>query len=929
MKLPLAHDSLALVAGSAKLDGRSIEVVWPAAQRALAVTVDQPGVYRLELGFEPVLRSEGGMTGFELAIPPLPEATLTVTTVGDPATVEVSGARGAVTLVKPEPPLGGSGEPELRANLGPSDRIGLRWPDEKNLPASLPNLDVEELIWVKLQPGSPVIDARFKFRVIDGKVRRVRVLVDPRLRLLPSWSTASAVTALHTLPGDPETIEMELSAAAGEQVVVDLTFLVAGTSGIGNFRLPRLEAAGARLIARLLAVTLDPALHFEEQLGDDVRQLTPADFMAAWGDAAGKPQLVYSIPRGEAAWSLATRPRESRSSVEQNVTLDVGPGTAAVQLAAAINTTAGHQFQLRLAGPPDLDIDHVSLLDEGVERVARWAKGDAGAITAFLTGPVSGRQQLSLVGRMPVPAAGEFEFVGFRWPAAEVKKNQLQIFRQPQVLLDVEPAADAANIDPLLIERGRPESGRLVGAYQLSGPQTALKLKVRPNSPQTAARETIVVERDQEVWMATVDYQLSVHGGLVDALRFEVPPSWSEPYQLDRAGAGWRSCPSPAKAGGSWLSCRPSPSATPIGCGFAGGWCRRPATGCACRTSSPAASRSWNVLSCCRSSRMRSTSIGKRPGWSRRRFRSTGGRAGRGQPLNSYQVLGERFGAQLKSIEHTSGRPRVRLADISAAWRADGGYVGAASFDLDPAGSSQVVLAVPPQVELLQVSVAGVPAVLAPSGPDGWRLQLQSAQLPQRVEAIFRGTLPVAGGPPRRVELPAPSIDGVDVERTLWTVYAPAAAGTAIPPEPTGALSPVRQELVRLEANEAILDLGSHVAGEQAPEEVRRWYSAWNARFVAARDRIQAWSRAAGRASAARDQELEAVSRREQSIAERLGMGPGPVEPPSRSFEAARLVDGLAPRVRSRFATSPRATCRRSRSGIRMRPPAISCRGCW
>ena len=92
VKLPLTHDALTLVAGSAKLDGGSIEAVWPESQRALAVPVDQPGVYRLELGFEPVLRSEGGMTGFELAIPPLPEAALTVATVGDPAAVEVSGA---------------------------------------------------------------------------------------------------------------------------------------------------------------------------------------------------------------------------------------------------------------------------------------------------------------------------------------------------------------------------------------------------------------------------------------------------------------------------------------------------------------------------------------------------------------------------------------------------------------------------------------------------------------------------------------------------------------------------------------------------------------------------------------------------------------------------------------------------------------------
>ena len=196
----------------------------------------------------------------------------------------------------------------------------------------------------------------------------------------------------------------------------------------------------------------------------------------------------------------------------------------------------------------------------------------------------------------------------------------------------------------------------------------------------------------------------------------------------------------------------------------------------------------------------------------------------------------------------------------------------------------------------MHVTVAGLPAASAPAGPDGWRLVLQSAQLPQRVEAIFRGTLPAGGSPPRRVELPAPSIDGVEVERTLWTVYAPAAAGMAIPPEPTGALSPVRQELARLESNEAVLDLGSHVAGEQSPEEIRRWYSAWNARFVAARDRIQQWSRAGGRASAARDQELEDLSRREQSVAERLGVGPGAAEQAAGPFEAARLLDGLGPR---------------------------------
>ena len=271
-------------------------------------------------------------------------------------------------------------------------------------------------------------------------------------------------------------------------------------------------------------------------------------------------------------------------------------------------------------------------------------------------------------------------------------------------------------------------------------------------------------------------------------------------------------------------------------------------------------------------------------------------RRGRSQPLSVYQVLGERFQAALKSVERASGRPRIRLADISAAWHADGTYAGVASFDLDPAGAAQVVLTVPAQVELVHVSVSGLAVSQAPAGPDSCALPLQSTQLPQRIEAVFRGTWSGRGAPMNRVQLPAPGIEGVEVDHTLWTVYAPLSAGPAAPLESSGILTPVRQELSRLEATESILDLASHVASDQALEEVRRWYAPWNARFVAARNRIQRLSRFAARPSAARDQELDALNRQEQAIAERLGVGPGSPEEPTPQAESALLLDTLCSR---------------------------------
>ncbi len=198
-------------------------------------------------------------------------------------------------------------------------------------------MEVDELLWVKLQAGAPVIDARFKCRAAEGRIRHLRILVDPRLQLLPTTGGTSSIAAIHATPGDPVTLDLDLSddvAQPNREAIVDLAFLVTGTSGIGNFRLPRLESTGVRSSRRLLAVTLDPAMHYEEQLGDDIKPQSSADFLAAWGTAAREPQLVYAIPQGTAAWLLATRPTEVRNAVEQLTSCSFGQGVASVHCSA-------------------------------------------------------------------------------------------------------------------------------------------------------------------------------------------------------------------------------------------------------------------------------------------------------------------------------------------------------------------------------------------------------------------------------------------------------------------------------------------------------------------------------------------------------------------------------------------------------------------
>ena len=123
-----------------------------------------------------------------------------MTLPADAPPVEVPSACGGVSLEK-EPP-------RLLAELGPADRLTVRWQE-----AAAPNgarlaVNAEQLTWLKIQPGSVVVDAKFKFHVAEGELRQVQLAVDPRLRLLP-------------LPGDaPPTVQV--GAESGQTRLITL-----------------------------------------------------------------------------------------------------------------------------------------------------------------------------------------------------------------------------------------------------------------------------------------------------------------------------------------------------------------------------------------------------------------------------------------------------------------------------------------------------------------------------------------------------------------------------------------------------------------------------------------------------------------------------------------------------------------------------------
>lgn len=824
VRLPLARGNRANVL-ALHLEGRPLPIVWNDAGTELILGPLPVDRYRLELDLQPSIEADATTAGFDVSIPSLPQATLELTFPPDAPTIELPAARGALRVSKERG--------ELSADLGGADRLAIRWPVAIGMDVTAPNLEVDELLWVKVRPGTTLVDARFKYRVLSGSVRRIRLLTDPRLRLLPPTSTQSPVADVHTIPGEPQKVELELRRPVSDEVIVDLSFLVTNASGVGNLRLPRLETSGARAGKRLLAVSVDAALQPKIQAGEDSKTLDIAEFVAAWGAADTRPQAAYVVPRGEPVWVLATQPNEPRITSEQSLSLGLGHSQALVQFDAQLTIFGGHSLQLGLQGPPGLVVEQVSVLEDQVQHVSRWSVSDKGRITVFLSAPIDGRQRLSLRGRWNFASAEALARPFVEILGADAKKRQLNLYRQAAVLLQIQPTP---GVVPLEGEAGAPLEGfgSAVGRYLVENPAAELSLVLTPNAARSRAVMATFVERDGDHWSAELDYHLHVQDGLIDSLQFDIPPQWSEPFRID---APFKIVPVPGELRRQLIVFPPKPISDtyqlrirgrvapsagdrlrvpdirPIGVGESERFIVLP-------QQRDRQQITWETLGLT-SAKLPAELAPRRPGLS----------------YSAYQATGESFQASLRAVERATALAHVVLADMHVAWQRDGNFEAVATFDIDPAGASSCVLALPQDCRLLRATIEGLPSQAIEQGNARWRLSFQSQQLPQCVEVIYTGPVTAAGGNARR--FPAPSLEDLEVAQTLWTIDGPRDLGPGQPIGSATASGAAQHELGRLAAVSALVKLPAEVVGEHLPEEIARWYRTWRSRYASSRTALR------------------------------------------------------------------------------------------
>src|SRR5205823_2650924 len=127
--------------------------------------------------------------GFDLSVPPAAVCRMKLTAPHEMADVRFPTARG-----------GSDHDPATGVwtnQYGATPRISVRWTDAAHGMPAESVVQADELAWLKVQPGSVVLDLKYKLTVKEGRLREFRVAVDPRLRLLPG-PASDAVTVTQT-----------------------------------------------------------------------------------------------------------------------------------------------------------------------------------------------------------------------------------------------------------------------------------------------------------------------------------------------------------------------------------------------------------------------------------------------------------------------------------------------------------------------------------------------------------------------------------------------------------------------------------------------------------------------------------------------------------------------------------------------------------
>jgi hypothetical protein len=865
--LPFDADALFIDPQRTRLDGEIGGVRWDQEAGLLRIDSLMPGSHRVEVGWQAPIRSEDGISRLRLKIPPLVSSRCEFKVPPEAPLMRFPTATGGGQLAE-------DGQ-TVRAALGPADQLDMEWADRPRAEAQRPTADVQELLWLDVQPGAVVLHSRLHYQVQRGQIDRIRLELDPRLRIQRLRPAEKIRPEVKRFGADGTMAEIRLRQPVADELTIEGTYLLEGTAGVGAIPLPMHDPRDVRSHTRMLAISIAPQLQYSIEARSEAKSLPVDQFLAEWGPNETRPQLAYHMPTRLSQWTLRTWPKPTELATQQVMLLTLHRSRADVHYRAGVSIQRGPVFRYRLDIPPEIVVQDVSVIDdEGIQRVDHWAReARQGQLEVFLNAPCEGGQTVSLVGEMPIPGEGKFALPNVRLIDVESSSYQVRIYRDASVTAQMDAtvglrALDDAPVLPLEMSA----QGRLVTALTADDTQFTGLVHIRPNEPVVQGVQMTMIRREQAGWEAEATYQLHVEQGTLDVLRMEVPQSFNGPFLVvPPSSAQLIELPGEESRR---LLIRPRK-------GISGDYrltVRGPLQVPPNRQMRVPRFDTLNIPALERYLVLPTQFELQQVAWETRGLLKTDlPEAFEGPPVgsdayDSYHIVADEFEATLRSVQRAVETPHVPLVDVRIACRDSGEGYGTVSFDLYPGGSTTCPLWVPEGVELLDVTVEDIPATAAPKGPGRWQLDLGPAQFPHHIEVVFRSKAKNTSQRTGACRLAVPRLGDLPVEQTVWTVHGTgsrevvAAEGTALV-----AIQPLRRDWLRLQSAAGLLDRAAQRVADQRSSVIEPWYGNWSRRLETRRRDVQsAFTSADTELAETVEDDLRSIHDRQSEIAKRL-----------------------------------------------------------
>lgn len=824
-RLPLPRDKVHLLPDGVRVNRSAVVADWSEDESELRVPLRGSGAHTVEIKLRPVLQRDGDYERLDLEIPAI--ATAQLTTAGTvPGDLEL--LKSAEHL-SPAP----SGE-GLVARLGPVSRLNLRWSGASDN-SSVATTEATQLIWWKIRPGGVTAEARFRLRPLSGKIRELKFKLDPRMRIV-AWDCDHEVVSQRQL-ADEEQWRLALRLPADKEVTVRAQFLLTGTTGIGNLVLPQADIVADRMPQAWLGFSTAAGLTLDLDAVSQQNRIPPADFLANWGAADNTPEQACRIVSEGGSRSVVIRPEAGSTRYQSSYLGSFASDHLRLRWEAKLTETPSDWFEIPIATPDKSRILRVELLRGDTLTPVRFNEENPGKFIAHLTHPLEKGSVLAVEMDSPWPSEKAAPLPEVLLESALEETAEWKLYRQSFVLAEVTAPKGWTAAEGQMLGSWQENLGRLLGVWRRNEGTTPTPIicHVAPNEPQAVGRLITSVQRTPSGWQAEVRGDLEITGGQLDQLRLDVPAEWSGPFDVTPAhqvevrespqiGRRIVSLKPPQPLAGAWKFSLRGPLSASMGEGV----------------------RAPEALLLDLGEFERVLILPTRLEQQRVEWQTSGlqatevpvdwPEAGAGNNgWEAFRAIASRFRATVKQVERFSGEPIVHLAEHQVTWNRSGRLAGESVFEVEPGGTAQVRLELPPQLDLVQVQVGPYPARLHTTDVGTWTVELNSDQWPQSVKVLYRMR------PERTTSemIAVPRLADLRVGNTLWSLRTSPIGGAALPATAAGISTEAKHLLVRLETlmivARVIVDIG--LTGESPEGLVDGWVN-WRRRWSQVRNAV-------------------------------------------------------------------------------------------